>query len=414
MSSKKQARSSRSWRKLLRAKTNLETSGYELEIEEFVRKELQLKGKQRTTNVWMDYVREQAIIEEKKEKITQKRRTMETSKQAQDDWNSAMDFDESLNLLTPKPEHPKASRCKSRSRSSTEMKVQSSPLKRHSRATVISRADESGHFPPKNSNSPWPVVAASQVKGKGSFRLIDQTSYTFPYWANETSLPPTSVECRNKIIERRRDASGMKLRPPSASIEKARKEVEQKINKKQSKLHNAMYIDPRNTTALQNTAAKIAEADLELNETLPVDAPSAANTHEEASVFPNNSVMALYTLASPCAVEEIEGENERVQSGWVAFMEKQKRLRRERYLEDGAGVYFEFFLFFLFLCVHLHACKSHKLILFSLSLKKKTNYPYLSHHRSTPSFGIDSWKTCRQQRFCSNGTIKKKGTPIRG
>lgn len=349
MSRKKQARSSRSWRKLLRAKTNLETSGYELEIEEFVRKELQIKGKQRTTNVWMDYVREQAIIEEKKEKITQRRQTMETSKQAQDDWNSAMDFDESLNLLTPKPVDPKASRCKSRSRSSTEMKVQSSPLKRYSRATVISRADESGHFPPKNSNSPWPVVAASQVKGKGSFRLIDQTSYTFPYWANETSLPPTSVECRNKIIERRRDASGMKLRPPSASIEKARLEVEQKINKKQSKLHNAMYIDPRNTTALQNTAAKIAEADLELNETLPVDAPSAANTHEEASVFPNNSVMTLYTLASPCAVEEIEGENERVQSGWVAFMEKQKRLRRERYLEDGAGVYFEFFLFF-FLC----------------------------------------------------------------
>ena len=61
----------RSWKKMLRARTNMKNRGYELEVDEFVRTELSIAGKKRTTNVWMDYVKEQTIAEEQQDQRQQ-------------------------------------------------------------------------------------------------------------------------------------------------------------------------------------------------------------------------------------------------------------------------------------------------------------------------------------------------------
>ena len=59
MSSKSKRQSGRSWRKLLRAREGMRPRGFDLEIDEFVRVQLGKAGKQRSTNVWMDYVKDE-------------------------------------------------------------------------------------------------------------------------------------------------------------------------------------------------------------------------------------------------------------------------------------------------------------------------------------------------------------------
>jgi hypothetical protein len=308
----KQKKRARSWRKMFRARSDMQRVSYELELDEFVRQELQLQGKKRTTNVWMDYVKEQKAIEEAKKQTHHQH----FSSKAADDWNACMEFtltddetDNSMNTTTH--QYPLTT---------------PPPLELPSRSThSISQSTSSNidnNWPPLNLDSPWPRISAHSVKGKGSFRLVDQTSYQFSHWARQTtSLPPVSIECRNKLIERRRNADGQKMRPPSASEEKAKKEATKKRQHRKAKQFNVMYIDPKDKKKVDDRVRREKEAD--------------AETMEDNVLLTVDDDDAAADAACDAAVDDDDAEGEEAMTGWVKFMEEHTQQRRERYLEDG-------------------------------------------------------------------------------
>jgi hypothetical protein len=311
MFKKKQARS---WRKMLRARDAMNPLGYELEIDEFTRNELQLQGKKRSTNVWMDHVHEQDRIETTNAK--------NRSKTAEDDWNNAMtmtlDDDDNLDSFSSLANLPglpvePVELVASPSITSKSSKSKSQSIPYTTSSSIVQQKDVG--WPPLNLNSPWPRVAAHSVKGKGSFRLIDETSYSFTNWTRETeSLPPVSIECRNTLIERRRAPDGHRMRPPSASEENACKERHRKVQHSKKKLANVMWIDPKDRNQFNDRKRREALADAETMEdgvmvTLP-------GTEKDG-----NDLKEL---------EELDDDEagEHLMDGWVKFMEEHKKQRR--------------------------------------------------------------------------------------
>ena len=127
--SNRKKKHARSWKKMLRARTNMKNRGYELEVDEFVRTELSIAGKKRTTNVWMDYVKEQTIAEEQQDQrqqqaqyaiqelrdLKRQRTALIDQKEdlatlAQDEWTKAMTFQSSYDdIAYHTPNRSKAS-----------------------------------------------------------------------------------------------------------------------------------------------------------------------------------------------------------------------------------------------------------------------------------------------------------------
>ena len=287
---------------MLRARTQMEQRGYELEVDEFVRVELSIAGKKRSTNVWMDYVHEQNTIEQLKEQ----QRSIKVPT-AEEEWESAMSFTLSDN----------------EDDDSTPSHVRSAPPT----TTTTPTPTDTGVWPPLNLASPWKNVAAHSCKGKGSFRLIDQSSYSFHNWTQNTdALPPVTTECRNKIAARVRTSEGNRPIPLSASAEKSKRQASSKAEHRKKKLFNVMWRDPNDRTAEMSRTKRLLEADNEYSEAAHVNRVLAV--HDEKNDNDNDN--------DNDNEEDADETGEQVMAGWVAFMNEHQQNQRERYLEDGA------------------------------------------------------------------------------
>lgn len=372
---------------MLRARTNMEKFGYELEVDEFVRKELSIAGKKRTTNVWMDYVKEQTIAEEQQEHRQQQtqyaiRELRDLKRQhtaildqkdqatlAQDDWNDAMAFtlsdddNASNGIACHTPNRSKRSNRSTQhntpKRTTTQYTTTNSTnystahhlpatsttttfttttkdalLVRSQSAPVVTQhvPKDSGVWPPLNEKSPWTNVATQSVKGKGSCRLIDATSYEFPYWTrNLNSLPPVTTECRDKLITRIRTSDGTRMAPPNLREERRKKDLARKTFKKKKKLWNFMYRDPNDKRAEQSRAQRLYEADNECSEAANPNVEHIDETNEKERIRLEKKDKGLDEDSD----DEGDDTGNGVMAGWVKFMEQHQQKKREKYLEDG-------------------------------------------------------------------------------
>jgi hypothetical protein len=244
MSSKSKRQSGRSWRKLLRAREGMRPRGFDLEIDEFVRVQLGKAGKQRSTNVWMDYVkdeerrrrREEAAENERQRQLYEQRRQREQTQTAAADWATTMAgtrmFEDALgqhlDLSTP-PVIDTASMTAASMTPSYRMASSLSPPaaepkpRPQPRQLVRSQSERSTHrttkldsstsvWPPLNLNSPWADYAQQSNAGKGSSRLNQSSSYSFQSWATDAEkvLPPLSPEARRRMATRTATSSRLR------------------------------------------------------------------------------------------------------------------------------------------------------------------------------------------------------------
>ena len=170
----------------------MQPRGYDLEIGEFVRVQLGKRGKKRSTNVWMDYVKEQESISRAAEAAESERQQQlyyqqQKKAKGEADWAATMAdtsiFEDALD------QH-------------LSMDLDSDTAKKDT--TSIDDV-----WPPLNRNSPWGSMAKQSVAGKGSALLNQAQSYTFTSWATKTEqvLPPLSPDARIRMSNRTASSS---------------------------------------------------------------------------------------------------------------------------------------------------------------------------------------------------------------